>query len=208
MKHFITLILKPVLPAVILLLAVRFLLLMHLRIPADNAVCHLQRGQHVLVSLTYYGLRLPGEQWIGYHRWGHRLPSPGERVVFSRANGGATTGVCRALPGDTVWIDPQRRRVLPARTSPDAQVVVIPRKGQTVRVSPSNAFFYATLLNNSEQVFAEVGANGELMVNCNEMSEIIFSNDYYWLETAPDVYDIVSHKALIGKVVYATKFKF
>lgn len=193
----------------ILLLAVRFLLLMHLRIPADNAVCHLQRGQHVLVSLTYYGLRLPGERWIGYHRWGRRVPECDERVVFSAStDGGTSVGVCRALPGDTVWIDPQRRRVLPARTSPDAQVVVIPRRGNAVSVTADNAFFYASLLNRSEHVFAEVGAHGELLVNCNEMSEIRFTNDYYWLETAPDVYDIVSHEALIGKIVYATPFKF
>lgn len=46
---------------------------------------------------------------------------------------------CEALPGDTVWIDPVRRRVLPWRTTTDAQPLRVPTAGSRIRVTPVNA---------------------------------------------------------------------
>ena len=73
----------PVLLTVVLLLAVRGLLINHIRLPEDTAVRGLLPGQRAFVSLTYYGLRLPGEQWWGYHRWGYRVPEVGEFILFN-----------------------------------------------------------------------------------------------------------------------------
>lgn len=60
MKYIRTIV-CPVLLTVVLLLAVRGLLVNHVRMPADAAVEGFAPRQHLLVSLTYYGLRLPGE---------------------------------------------------------------------------------------------------------------------------------------------------
>ena len=101
---FLRKIILPVLLAAILLLAVRGLLLCHMRLPDNAALPGLKPGGHVLVSLTYYGLRLPGESLWGCHRWGYAEPEVMYNVVFepSATAGGPQrallmAGTCRAL---------------------------------------------------------------------------------------------------------------
>ena len=121
---FIRTLVCPVLLTASLLLAVRGLLVTHVQLPPDTAVYGLQPNQHVLVSLTYYGLKVPGEAIWGYHRWGYRVPEWGDAILFNlprpkaqHGPGPETVGICHALPGETVWIDPVRPKVLPARTT-------------------------------------------------------------------------------------------
>ena len=89
-------IILPVLLAAILLLAVRGLLLCHMRLPDNAALPGLEPGGHVLVCLTYYGLRLPGEPLWGYHRWGYAEPEVMDNVVFAPS---ATAGNTRSASG-------------------------------------------------------------------------------------------------------------
>lgn len=197
----------PLLLAVILLLAVRGLLVTHMRLPADVQLPGLRAGSHVLVSRTSYGLRLPGEALWGYHRWGHRSPSVGETLVYTRtepAPDGRThviAGICRALPDDTVWIDPVRRLILPGRTSPDAVPFIIPGRGLTVSVTPANATLLTRILRRYEGTQAKVDQHGRIWLRKDTLTRVSTARDYYWVETAPDRYDLVPHDALVGKLI-------
>jgi len=128
-------ILLPLLLAALTLLVVRGFLLTHMQLPRRDVPSSLQAGAHVLVSLTYYGLRVPGEQLWGYHRWGERTPAVGDALVFTNEKGENVAGICRAIAGDTVWIDTLRHRVLPARTSPDATPHAIPKRHYWIETS-------------------------------------------------------------------------
>lgn len=200
MKRSLHSIILPALLAATLLLAVRFLLFMHVRIPAEGGVGPYKGGTHLAVSLTAYGLRLPGEAFWGYCRLGYARPQKGDGVVCSMAaNQGMTLGICRALPADTIWIDSVRRRILPAHTSPDAQPIVIPSSLKPMHVTPANARLYAYLLRTYEESRAKVNQQGELVINGKPLHSVRFSTDYYWLETLPDSFILVPHKALVGK---------
>ena len=190
--------LRPYVVLALLLLVVRFCLLGHARMVG---------GQHALVGLTYYGLRVPGEGFWGYHRWGYRVPAEGDPLVFTVDDGHHTpmtmAGVCRALPGQTVWIDPVRRIVIPGRTSPDAQPIVIPGQNHSVRVTPYNARLLAFIMRQYEHCTSvEVDTLGHLLLGGQPLTKVRLMRDYYWVETCPDSFILVPHDALVGKVVY------
>lgn len=200
MKAFVRKIALPVLLAAIMLLAVRFLLLSHMTLPSKACLPGVRPRQHTFVSLTWYGLRLPGESVWGCHRWGYRQPACGELLVYRLPGSSANVAaVCRALPADTVWIDPVRRKVLPARTSPDAQPIVVPARSKRLRVTPYNASLLAWLLRTYEHSRASVNARKQLEIDGHVLPSVALSKDYYWLETAPDIYELVPHDALVGK---------
>lgn len=202
MKAFVHKILIPALLAATLLLAVRFLLFMHLRIPRDCQVDGYRSGQHVGVNLLAYGLRVPGERLWGYHRWGYAQPAEGERLVCRYVGSGTLfLATCRALPLDTVWIDPVRQRILPARTSPDACPIVMPRAGRSVTVTHANARLLAYLLQAFEHGHARADASGRLVLDGRVLRSVRFTTDYYWVETSRDSFLIVPHEALVGRAV-------
>lgn len=192
----------PVLLAALLLLVVRGLLLSQVRLPARTALPGLHGGERVWVSLTAYGLRLPGESLWGYHRWGHGTPNRGDAVAW-RLPGStqSSTGVCHALPGDTIWTDPVRQKILPARTSVDAQPLCVPGRGVSIQVSPANARLLAYLLNTYEGCPARVTPSARLLLHGNECRQVRFTRDFYWVETQPDIYLFIPHEALTGRIV-------
>lgn len=198
----------PVLLAIILLLAVWGLLIAHMKIPAGTNVAGLPAGQHVWVLRTAYGLRLPGEKIWGYHRLGYKTPQAGDAVLFNlpSANGMSSSGqkvagVCRNVPGDTVWTDPLRKLILPGRTSPDALPITVPASGESVRIAPHNARLYASIMRLHEKKNAKVDRRKRLYLNGKECDSVTFARDYYWIETLPDSFLLVPHEALIGKIV-------
>lgn len=213
MKYIRTIV-CPVLLTVVLLLAVRGLLVNHVRMPADAAVEGFAPRQHLLVSLTYYGLRLPGETLWGYHRWGYRVPAKGDPVLFylpwqkgQPRPGLQAVGFCRALPGDTVWIDSAAQKILPARTSSGAQPLVIPGRNRKVKITPYNAKLYAFILRTYEHTAATVDARRRLMIRDVPLTHLTTCRDYYWMETRPGAYVLVPHDALVGKIIYGYKTK-
>lgn len=91
----------PVALAAALLLAVRGLLLTQVSVGGGTPVKGLEKGGRALVSLTWYGLRLPGEKVFGPRRWGYGAPQRGEALAFRRTGDDRLrVGVCRA-----VWAD-------------------------------------------------------------------------------------------------------
>lgn len=197
----------PVLIAAVSLLAVRGLLLTHMRMEGADAPAGMQPGSHVLVSLTWYGLRLPGESLWGYHRVGYRVPAEGDPLVFTLPDEQTAAGTCRAVPGDTVWTDPVRRLILPARTSPDAQPFIVPGRGRSVAVTPANAHLLCRLMRRYEGSQVRIDQHARLWLKGTELRRVRPTRDYYWIETRPDHYALVPHSALVGKIVTTLKLK-
>lgn len=197
----------PLLLAIVLLLAVRGLLVAHMQLPAGNAVSGLPSGQHVWVVRTAYGLRVPGEKLWGYHRWGYKMPQEGDAVLFNLpssdgliSSGHQVAGVCRSVPGDTIWIDPTRQLILPGRTSPDALPLAVPAKDKSVNIAPHNARLYAYILRSYENGHTKVDQNNRFFINGEQVRSFRFAHDYYWIETLPDSFLLVPHEALVGKI--------
>lgn len=193
----------PVLLAAVALLAVRGLLVAHTQLPPYSALPGMNPGQHVWVLRTSYGLRLPGERWWGYHRWGYARPAVGDALLFTLppASANSYVGTCRALPGDTVWIDPVRQRILPGRTSPDAEALTIPGEDLSLRVTPSNARLLSYIMRRYEHCRVVTDQHGNLYLDGRRMSRVRLARDYYWVETLPDSFVLVPHDALVGKIV-------
>ena len=103
--------------------------------------------------------------------------------------------------GDTVWIDPVRRLVLPARTSPDARPIVVPGKGRSVLVTPHNARLLAWLLQTYEHSRVTLTREGGLQMAGSRITRVKTSQNYYWIETQPDSFRLVPHCELVGKIV-------
>ncbi|MDD7079158.1 MAG: S26 family signal peptidase [Prevotella sp.] len=189
---------SPYVVLIIIIAAIRLLLIAPVQLP-----CH----QQALVSLTYYGLRLPCEELWGYHRWGYRQPSHGDSIVFTctDAQGQQLTliGCCKALPGETIWIDPERRIIIPGRTSPDAQPICIPSSHRSIMVTPYNAHLLAYLMQNYEHCnTVRVNKFGQLELDGQPMKRVKLLRDYYWVEMPPDSFTIIPHDALVGKVFF------
>lgn len=185
-----------------LLLGVRYFWLMQLQMPPVSQVEGLAGGERLIVNLTSYGLRLPGERFWGYHRIGYGMPENGAYVAyFPTSTNAIEVGVCRALPGDTLWFDPMRRKMLPARTSPDAQALVIPGRSHAVEVTPHNARLLHFLLRHYEQRRVVIHENQRLSLDGKPVTRASVGQDYYCVETLPGCLAIIPHKALYGKVV-------
>ena len=164
-------------------------------------------NRHALVSLTYYGLRVPGEQMWGYHRWGYRVPAKHDKVVFTcsdtRDREFTLTGRCQAGPGETIWIDPVRQIVIPGRTSPDAQPIRIPAHNSSIRVTPYNARILAYLMQHYEHCNnVRVNRFGQLEMDGQTLSRVRLLRDYFWIEMRPDSFLLIPHDNLVGKVLF------
>ena len=164
-------------------------------------------NRHALVSLTYYGLRVPGEQMWGYHRWGYRVPAKHDEVVFTcsdtRDREFTLTGRCQAGPGETIWIDPVRQIVIPGRTSPDAQPIRIPAHNSSIRVTPYNARLLAYLMQHYEHCNnVRVNRFGQLEMDGQTLSRVRLLRDYFWIEMRPDSFLLIPHDNLVGKVLF------
>lgn len=197
----------PVLLAIIMLLAVRGLLVTHMRLPEASALHETRQWRHVWVSLTYYGLRLPGEKLWGFHRLGYRVPEVGDAVLFTlptnkeKANSCTqSAGICTAVPSDTVWIDSVRQCILPGCTSPDAFPIVTPGRNMQLAVNSHNARLLAYLMQTFEKCPARIDAQNRLCINNIPQRYVMLAHDYYWVETLPNTYVIIPHNSLIGKI--------
>lgn len=200
-KRLVRYILLPLMLAAALLLAVQYLLVAHMRMAETPAFPCLARKQSLWVSLTAYGLRLPGERLWGVQRIGHGRPGRGDYVVYYTATGGRAVGICRALPGEAVWYDPAARTYLPARTSDTARSIEVPQGGRRMKADAAHAPILAHLLRTYEDTHAEVDARGRLLVGGSEIPSVTIPQDYYWIETQPGAYVFIPHENLVGRIM-------
>lgn len=197
----------PVLLAIFVLLVVRGLFVTTVFLPPVFSRCHIRSSYYAWVVRTTYGLRIPGEKLWGYHRIGYAKPQRQDTLLFDLPKGEQMAGICKGLPGDTLWANPASHNIETVCPSPDAKPFVVPGRGIEIKVEPHNARFVAYVLRSYENVKAKVDQQGRLWIDGKERTSVKFTQDYYWVETFSDTHDIVPHKALIGKVypIEATK---
>lgn len=199
--------------ALLAVVILRSLVLSQFRVTTEGNSPTLEQGDRVLVSRTYYGLRLPGEGLWGYHRWGMRYPRPGEWMVFYDPSDRRTPesrcrvciARCEAAPGDTVWIDPVRHRVMPWQTTTSAQPLRIPHAGSRIKVTPVNARLLWNAMRLHEHCRVVLLNDTALRFDGRRLEYAFFSQPYYWA-FAPDGYDsscfgLVPHTSLIGRAL-------
>ena len=78
--------------------------------------------------------------------------------------------------------------------------ITLPSRGAYVAVTPWNASLLAHLLTTHEQRPATAAPDGTLLMHGRRWRGIVFTRDYYWIETAPDHYAIIPHDALMGRL--------
>lgn len=166
----------------------------------------LPNKQRAFVSLTSYGLRVPGEEIWGYHRWGYCAPQKGDEVVFTLSSGtggeNMVSGKCVGLPGECIWIDPIEQRFLPGKTTPDAQSIIIPSKDKSLKVTPFNVRLLAYLMSHFEACkHIKISSRSLIQMDGQTLDHVRLLRDYYWIEILPDSFVMVPHDSLIGKVV-------
>lgn len=181
--------------AVLAVVCVRLFFAMILVIPAEGERPALYAGDRVWVSRLAYGVRLPLSGWWGYRRVGTSAVSENDWVAFN--NPAAGTGVplercevfvgrCLGMPGDTLWFGvdgrPSRRR---DGIRDDAWPVVVPAKGQKVKIEPWSARLYGQAVNGHERVKAAV-IDDSLCVDGRMVSCYCFGQDFYWMSSSSD----------------------
>ncbi len=166
----------------------------------------LMPGDRVLVGRLAYGLRLPGDRWWGACRWGHGTVRKGDYSAFydPAAYGpedrrAVRVGQIVAVPGDTLWVDPVRRGLLPGRTTTDARPIPVPGAGTTVNVTPWNARLLWNTLRRHEGLHVVLVADTALRFDGRLLRGVRFSQDYYWADGS-EAYGFVPASSLVGRV--------
>ena len=194
--------------ALLLLLAIRCLLVAQFVLTEERADGQLLRGDRILVLRTAYGLRFPGERLFGYRRIGRPDAAAGDLIAFYSPASAAQPessrpvafGTVAAVPGDTLWLDPVRQLVLPGRTSVDALPFVVPRKGGKARICPELSPLFAEILRQTG-CRVQRDRQGRLLVGGTPLQEVAFDHDFYWIETVPEHFVLLSETAVLGKPV-------
>ncbi len=185
----------PLIIGALLLLLVRAVLVTQYVVPASgNEAETLQPGDRVMVSRTSYGLHLPGGTVLG-----EASPEEGDLVAFRLpAETSVRLARCLSLPGDTVWIDAARSRVLFYHTTLDASPFVIPRSGMPMAVTPQNARLVWNTLRYYEHVGTTLINSSRILHNGEPLDTVVFTQDYFWMDGSTD-FGLVPRSALVGR---------
>ncbi|KAA6340526.1 Signal peptidase I [termite gut metagenome] len=104
------------------------------------------------------------------------------------------------IKNDSLWIVP-----FTARNSGNARTLIIPKKGQTVKIEPWNAMLFGNTIVLHEKKQAEV-VNNTLYIEGAPIREYTFSQDYYWMVSDNSVnladsrlFGLVPQSHIIGK---------
>lgn len=147
-------------------------------------------GDRVVVNRMSYGLRLPFEGWLGYHRWGENKPLVGDWIVYNNpvdkekniADRSLYLGHCIAVPGDTVWFT-WNQSLASKNLGSSSFPFVIPGKGYPVEVTPWNIRLLCNTLNKHEGKGSVIFKDSILLVDGLPRKKIVFSQDYFWVHS-------------------------
>ncbi len=195
--------------ALLVALAVRLLLLTQFAVTAERSDLGLLAGDRVLVCRTYYGLKLPGSRLWGDVRWGYAQPLRGEVVAYRHPLQDGLTdmrGICMdriyAVPGDTLYLDGTGNFVAHKATTSRLPHFEVPARGKRIAVTPDNARLLCATLRRSEARNATLQGDSILFVDGKRQTEVVFSQDYYWMAGRDGMaYGLVPHSLLIGRIV-------
>ncbi len=205
------------LTACVAVMCVRLFFAMMLVIPADGERPVLWAGDRVWVSRVAYGVRFPWSRWWGYRRLGFTSVERGHWVAFNNPACAPTipldrrevfVGRCLALPGDTLWFDADGNPSLQHSLSVETRwPVVVPAKGQVLKVEAWSAPLYAAAINGHEGIKA-AAIDDSLCVSGKLYSRYRFKQDFYWMASTSDssvvrdsrVFGFVPESHLIGRL--------
>lgn len=146
-------------------------------VPSDGLAPTLRQGDRVLVNRWSYGLRAGGTSLFPYERI-MRSPVKGNDVVVfnnpldtidSVSDKPVFIGRCRAVPGDTIWLNKQAPFVIPGRCN-------------MVRVEKWNIKLICNTYIVHEHRHAEIH-NDTLYIDGKETHCASFCQNYYWVES-------------------------
>ncbi len=161
---------------------------------SGNEAETLQPGDRVMVSRTSYGLLLPGGTVLG-----EASPEEGDLVAFRLpAETSVRLARCLSLPGDTVWIDAARSRVLFYRTTTSARPFVIPQRGMPMAVTPENARLVWNTLRHHEHIGTTLINSSHIQRDGEPLDTVVFTQDYFWMDGSAD-FGLVPRSALVGR---------
>ncbi len=151
------------------------------------------QGDRVLVNRWAYGLRSPFIQFTGYKRFRPLSPKRGDWIAFNAPDttaslrpdtGEVCVGCLMALPGDTIWMGPHGKvSPYPDFSAGNVWPIIVPKKGQEIRIRPWNATLYALTICRFEGV-ADVKVRGDSLYVRGEREETyILQHDFYWMSS-------------------------
>lgn len=153
-------------------------------IPHDMQAPVLRAGDRVLVKKWAYGIHLPWQE--NPLETESRAPEAGDWVAFRTPDSPGCPasegiGCLMAGPGDTVWVGPHLR-VSPVRNYSRGCIwpLVIPRKGDCIKMSPWNVSLYARTIRSHEGAEVAVQAD-RLTWKGKPYRQFRFHKNYYWI---------------------------
>lgn len=164
--------------------------------------CIMPSGELLFVNRWSYGLRTPFPSLFGYHRLLPGAVQKGDEVAF---NNPIETGpmefrqlyVCRCEgpTGSTIQFMGKPFKV--------------PRKGDTVPVTPENKALLHEVIGQHEGKQAILSFDGTLYVDGSPITHYTFTRSYYWMEVerGSRLFDshnfgLVPQELMIGRVFY------
>lgn len=202
------------LAACLALLVVRQFVAAQYTMPRDTAAGGMLPGDHVLVSKTAYGARLPFPELTDCRRIGYRRPGRGDIVAFNLPTDTLrpipSRKVCMALslalPGDTVWLSP--KMAVSAKPAKGSLPFVVPGRGARVAVTSWNARLLCNTVNLHEPCHTAAMRGDTLLIDGHAATYVAFTQDYFWMYSGRQgdlgdsrAYGLVPQSHLVGKGV-------
>lgn len=210
-------ILAVVVLTVAVILLIRLFGVSLIEIPENGERPVFSAGDRVLVNKTAYGLRFCVGQGGVPVRWGMSPVQRGDWLAFN--NPAATDvplsrrdvfiGFCYAVPGDTLWVASSGNiSCVRPKDCGKRKMIILPRKGRYVRITPDNIRWYQRVINNHEGIKAEI-IGDSLCVGGHIVGKYRFMHDYYWVSSAAPqnhadsrTFGFVPFSHVIGKLTY------
>lgn len=196
---------------VLALLIVRFVIIDILRTDAPDG-CPQAYGM-VVLDRWAYGYKAP---WTDGSRLAYGKAQPGDWLVYHQPaverglpedEGMLCFGQVVAVPGDTLWYSNEDGRIDTLRSQRFCHPLVVPGRGQRLRITAENIRFYAITIMLHEPSKVCI-IDDSLCVSGQMITHYTFQQDYYWV-ALPDTlhqsdsrsYGFIPHKSLVGKVL-------
>lgn len=176
LRHYVL----PLLFAAILLLVVRGCVVRQYVLREDSSEMQLLPGDRVVVGLY------------------DKQPDVGEATAFMLRRS-VRFDRPLACPGDTLWISFQHHSLSHRQSDATDEMLILPRKGETMGVTPRNAALFAKALCRYEDVRTDVTSDGRLLLRGEEVKTVTFTHDLYWMRHTSPSEGFIAASAIVGR---------
>lgn len=109
-----------------------------------------------------------------------------------------------ACPGDTLWISFAHHSLSHHRNDTTDEMLILPRKGETMSVTPRNAALFAKALCRYEDVRTDLTPDSRLLLRGEEVKTVTFTHDLYWMRHTSPSEGLIASSAIIGTPLLVT----